>query len=103
MQRCAAIPTLTRLQGNVPWGNMPPLNVFVRLQQLRLQLDNERLLPRVAECNHLRVLQLSFHTRSGASAESLCAIVAANAATLEELRFGITDQRLLLQSALAAG
>jgi hypothetical protein len=103
MQRCAAIPTLTRLQANVPWDNMPPLNVFVRLQQLRLQLDNERLLPRVAECNHLRVLQLSFHTRSGASAESLCAIVAANAATLEELRFGITDQRLLLQSALAAG
>jgi hypothetical protein len=98
LQRCAAIPTLTRLQTSC-WGEghwppnvirppPPPLTMFAPLQQLRLQLDDGSLLPYVAQCNQLRVLQICSH-RTYISGESLCTIVAANAATLEEVRLTI--------------
>jgi hypothetical protein len=100
LQQCTAIPTLTRLQANVrspplgwasrPSPPLPPLVIFTQLQRLRVQLHGTGLLPHLAECRHLRVLELSFQTSDAISAESLCAIVSANAATLEELRF-VTD------------
>jgi hypothetical protein len=93
LQDCVTIPSLTRLQVHVaaaPWESKPlPTNIFARLQELHVQLDDERSLPlsRLAECNQLRVLQLCFGPYVAVSARSLCAIVAANATTLEELRF----------------
>jgi hypothetical protein len=108
LQRCTAIPTLTRLQSSTGLFRrnptpMPRLTVFAHLQQLRLELDDSKLLPHMAQCNQLRVLELSFDSRSGASAESLCAIVVANAATLEELRFSCERRYLLPSSAFTEG
>jgi hypothetical protein len=105
LQRCSAIPTLTRLQARTAsyWDPSPPppLSVFTRLQQLRLELSGDKLLPHLAQCNQLRVLQMRFCTPDAVRAESLCAIVAANAAMLEELRFCIVSPRYSLASALA--
>jgi hypothetical protein len=66
---------------------LPPLSIFARLQQLRLQLVTNKLLPHLAECNQLRVLQLRFCMKATVRSQSLCAIIAPNAATLEELCF----------------
>jgi len=63
---------------------------FARLQQLRLELYDALLLPHVAQCNQLRVLQVCSH-RMSISAEFLCNIAAANAATLEELRLTMSE------------
>jgi hypothetical protein len=88
------------------WNLDTPLSllVFTRLQQLRLQLDDNALLPHLAHCRQLRVLQLFFVTRDIIRTEPLCAIVAANAATLEELRFSCDNFRgYSLASALREG
>jgi hypothetical protein len=108
MRRCAAIPTLTRLQactGESRWDPtpLPPLSVFTHLQQLRLEFHDAAWLPHLAECNQLRVLQLLFRARGSISAESLCAIVSANAATLEELRFCFNLNGSSLPSAFSEG
>jgi hypothetical protein len=82
---------------------LPPVSFFTRLQQLRLELSGDKLLPHLAQCKQLRVLQLRFCTPDAVRAESLCAIVAANAATLEELCFSrdmVHPWRCSLASAL---
>jgi hypothetical protein len=98
LQSCSAIPTLTRVQACThipPWvfsvDPQPLLTGLARPQQLRLDIYNsDKVLRHLAQCNKLRVLQLRFRTSSTTgtiTADSLCAIVAANAATLEELCF----------------
>jgi hypothetical protein len=101
LQQCAAIPTLTRLQAstdNSRWEltPQPSLSVFAHLQQLRLKFHDAALLPHLAECHKLRVLQLSFRNAGYINAGSLSAIVASNAATLEELRFCATTDSVPL-------
>jgi hypothetical protein len=92
LQQCATIPTLTRLQvcpALAQYGQVDPrrFDVFMRLQELRLLGCDGRMLSHVAKCNRLRVLHIFFVGYSGVTAKALCAVVAANAATLEELRF----------------
>ena len=110
LQRCAAIPTLTRLQADVdldPFdfdhGPPPSLFVFTQLQQLRLELDDNKLLPHMAQCNQLRVLELFFRGKDPITAKSLCAVVSANTAALEELRFSVRWQGCSLSSAFSEG
>jgi hypothetical protein len=107
LQRWTALPTLTRLQTGV--GSYydpvpPPLTIFVRLQQLRLGLYSGKWMLELARCSHLRVLQLRFYIETAVSAASLCDIVAANAATLEELRFScVSGHEYALWPALEDG
>jgi hypothetical protein len=81
------------------------LPIFNRLQQLRLELNEEdKLFPHVAECNQLRVLQVLFRTSESVSAETLRTIVVANSLTLEELRLSCsTTAPCTLASSLEAG
>jgi hypothetical protein len=112
LQRCTAIPTLTRLQAIAGIRRyerachpnaLPSLSTFARLQQLCLEFRDVALLIHLAHCTQLRVLQLSSSTSGPVNAESLCAIVSANAATLEELRFCLCWKGYSLPSAFAEG
>jgi hypothetical protein len=112
LRRCSAIPTLTRLQAG--WGvetrwsykrNLPPppaLPLFARLQQLRLHLYDDTLLFHLTQCAQLRVLQILFCMSDAVRLECLCAIVSANATTLEELRFSC-DIESSLEPAMVDG
>jgi hypothetical protein len=87
--------------------NGPPRPIFpnfTRMQELRLELHDGSLLPELAKCRRLRVLQLCFREVHGVSATSLCAVVASNAKTLEEVRFSDLERgRCTLASALGDG
>jgi hypothetical protein len=112
LQRCAAIPSLTHLRAWVGAvasrdpHSMLPVRIFSHLQQLHVQIHNANMLHHLAKCNQLRVLQLCVDTLEAIQAGTLCAIVTANAATLEKLCFScINIERYsgLRASPLAAG
>jgi hypothetical protein len=65
---------------------LPPLDLFSRLHQLCLEINEADLLQHVAHCTHLRRLRLIARNPVHATAKMLCAIVQTNAATLEEFR-----------------
>jgi hypothetical protein len=73
-------------QPDAPEPVLPPLDLFSRVHQLCLTLDESDLLPHVAQCTELRRLQLNARRGIRATAEMICKIVQANANSLEELR-----------------
>jgi hypothetical protein len=73
-------------QPDPPEPVLPQLDLFSRVHQLCLTIDESDLLEHVAQCKELRRLQLSAPYGIGASTAALCKIVEANADTLEELR-----------------
>jgi hypothetical protein len=72
---------------------LPPLDLFSRLHQLCLEINEADLLQHVAHCSHLRRLQLSASDNIRVPAKMLCAIVQANAGTLEEFRLCLSESR----------
>jgi hypothetical protein len=62
------------------------LDFFSRLQELSLRLDHPFFLDHLAHCNQLRVLRLIADSNTRITTQAVCAVIAANAATLEELR-----------------
>jgi hypothetical protein len=102
LQKCATIPTLTRLQADV-YMFLPHGSVFTQLRQLNLQLYDGTSLLELAQCNQLRALQLCFREADEVSADTLCAIVASNAASLEELCVRCLSSQHSLASALEDG